>query len=275
MGAVVSLLNQKGGVGKTSTCHHLAGAFSGLGKKVLLVDNDPQASLTQGFFGPEAMRAARFGEGVAALYDPDFAAVPEAVIRPTGVAGVGIVPGSILLTRFNQLPADRWAGSETGMRDFLDEVKGAYDLVLVDNPPNLHLCGWAALTASDGLVVPLQAEDYGAQGIVAVMEAVDAVRARTNPGLAALGFLLTMFDKRLGIHAAYERHLRELYGPAVFAATFPAAKDYKEAVAARRPVGLYKPRSAAARAILAVAEELLGRVEAAAVAAAPDERSAA
>ena len=164
MGAVISLLNQKGGVGKTSSCHHLAGALSAMGKTVLLVDNDPQASLTQGFFGPEAMRATGAGASVAALYDPDYAAVPEAVVRPTGVAGVAIVPGSVGLTRYNQLPPDRWADSEHGVREFLDEVKEGYDLVLIDNPPNLHLCGWAALTASDGIVVPLQAEDYGARG---------------------------------------------------------------------------------------------------------------
>jgi chromosome partitioning protein len=272
MGAIVSLLNQKGGVGKTSSCHHLAGALAAMGKAVLLVDNDPQASLTQGFFGPEAMRATGAGASVAALYDPDYAAVPEAVVRPTGVAGVAIVPGSVGLTRYNQLPPDRWADSEHGVREFLDEVEEGYDLVLIDNPPNLHLCGWAALTASDGLVVPLQAEDYGAQGIVAVMEAVAAVRARTNPALATLGLLLTMFDKRLGIHAAYERHLRDIYGPAVFEATFPLAKDFKEAVAARQPVTLYKPRSAAARAVAAVAAELVRRVAAAAVDA---ERSAA
>ena len=261
MGVVVSLINQKGGVGKTSTCHHVSGALAGAGKRILLVDNDPQASLTQGFFGPEAMRATGFGESVAALYDPDFAAVPEVVIRPTGIERVSIVPGSVRLTQFNQLPTDRWAESEFGMREFLSEVRSDYDLILIDNPPNLHLCGWAALTASDGLVVPLQAEDYGAQGIVAVMEAVAAVRDRTNPTLRTLGLLLTMYDKRLGIHVAYERHLREIYGADVFEATFPLAKDFKEAVAARQPVSAYKPRSAAAKAIVAVGEELVRRID--------------
>ena len=261
MGVVVSLLNQKGGVGKTSTCHHVSGALAGNGKRILLVDNDPQASLTQGFFGPEAMRAAEYGESIAALYNPDFAAVPEAVIRPTGIAGVEIVPGSVRLTQFNQLPTDRWGESEYGIREFLAEVRGDYDLILIDNPPNLHLCGWAALTASDGLVVPLQAEDYGAQGIVAVMEAMAAVRARTNPALRMVGLLLTMYDKRLGIHVAYERQLRDLYGGEVFEATFPLAKDFKEAVAARLPVSLYKPRSGAAKAIQAVGEELLRRID--------------
>jgi chromosome partitioning protein len=261
MGVVVSLLNQKGGVGKTSTCHHVSGALAGTGRRILLVDNDPQASLTQGFFGPEAMRASGFGENVAALYDPNFAAVSEAVIRATGIEGVAIVPGSVRLTHYNQLPTDRWSESEYGIREFLSEVRSYYDLVLIDNPPNLHLCGWAALTASDGLVVPLQAEDYGAQGIVAVMEAMAAVRGRTNPALRMIGLLLTMYDKRLGIHVAYERHLREIYGQDVFEATFPLAKDFKEAVAARLPVSIYKPRSASAKAILAVGEELLRRID--------------
>jgi chromosome partitioning protein len=261
MGVVVSLINQKGGVGKTSACHHLSGALAGTGKRILLVDNDPQASLTQGFFGPEAMRATEFRESVAALYGPDFAALPEVVIRPTGIERVAIIPGSVRLTQFNQLPTDRWSESEYGIREFLSEVRSEYDLILIDNPPNLHLCGWAALTASDGLVVPLQAEDYGAQGIVAVMEAVAAVRDRTNPALQMLGLLLTMYDKRLGIHVAYERHLREIYSQDVFEATFPLAKDFKEAVAARLPVSVYKPRSAAAKSILAVGEELFQRID--------------
>jgi chromosome partitioning protein len=227
-----------------------------------LIDNDPQASLTQGFFGPEAMRAGGFGESVAALYDPEFAAMPETVIKPTAVQGVSLIPGSVRLTRFNQLPPEQWAESEFGIRDFLAEIRDDFDLILVDNPPNLHLCGWAALAASDGLVIPLQAEDYGAQGIVAVMEAVSAVRGRVNPSLATLGFLLTMYDKRLGIHLAYERHLREVYGDGVFTSNFPLAKDFKEAVAARLPASLYKPRSAAAKAVVAVAAELITRVEA-------------
>ena len=216
MGVVVSLINQKGGVGKTSTCHHVSGTLAGAGKRILLVDNDPQASLTQGFFGPEAMRATGFGESVRGVLPPGFRGSARGGHPADGIERVAIVPGSVRLTQFNQLPTDRWAESEYGLREFLAEVRSDYDVILIDNPPNLHLCGWAALTASDGLVVPLQAEDYGAQGIVAVMEAVAAVRERTNPALRLLGLLLTMYDKRLGIHVAYERHLREIYGPDVF-----------------------------------------------------------
>jgi chromosome partitioning protein len=262
MGTVVSLLNQKGGVGKTSTCHHLSGTLAKLGKRVLLLDCDPQSSLTQGFYGPEATRAIGRADGMAALFDPDTAPIPEALIRPTGLEGVAIVPGSIHLTRYNMLPPEQWADSDRGVAEFLAECKGDFDLVLVDCPPNLHLCSWAALVASDGVIVPLQAEDYGAQGLGPVQEAVAAVRAHSNPGLALLGFLLTMFDKRLAIHLAYEAQLRALYGEAVFNSPVPLAKDFKEAVAARQPISHYKGKSAAAKAVAAVAAELLERIDA-------------
>jgi chromosome partitioning protein len=268
MGIAVSLVNQKGGVGKTSTCHHLAGTLAKAGRRILLVDNDPQASLTQGFWGPEAMRAIAPGESVAALYDPDSLPIPEAIIRPTGIQGVSIVPGSGHLTRYNQLPPELWAESERGIREFLAEAGDAFDVALIDNPPNLHLCGWAGLAASDGVVVPLQAEDYGAQGLGPVQAAIAAVRERVNPGLALLGFLLTMFDKRLAIHLAYETHLRALYGETVFRNCVPLAKDFKEAVAARLPISHYKPKTAAARTTRDVADELLARIAAAAAAAA-------
>jgi chromosome partitioning protein len=258
----ISLLNQKGGVGKTSSCHHLGGTLARAGRRVLLIDNDPQASLTQGFFGPDATRAIGRAESVAALYDPDTAPVPESLIRRTGLDNLAIVPGSVHLTRYNMTPPEAWAGSEGGLRDLLAEVAGDFDLALIDNPPNLHLCSWAALAASDAVVVPLQAEDYGAQGLGPVRDAVAAVRARTNPRLALLGYLLTMFDKRLAIHLTYETHLRALYGAEVFAAPVPMAKDFKEAVAARQPICQHKPRSAAAKAIADVADELLARLEA-------------
>ena len=173
------------------------------------------------------------------------------------------MPGSQAATRYN-LPEPESAPFEvqTCLRSFLDEVRGLYDIVLIDNAPNLHLCSWAALIAADGLVVPLQAEDYGAQGLGPVQDAVALVTRGPNPSLRLLGFLLTMFDKRLGIHTTYEAMLRELYGPDVFANPFPLAKDFKEAVAARLPIGHYKPKSAAAKAAAAVAAELLQRIAA-------------
>jgi chromosome partitioning protein len=270
---VVTLLNQKGGVGKSSTCHHLAGTLARDGRRVLLIDADPQASLTQGFWGPEATRAIDPDESVAALYAPHLIAIPEAIIRPTGFDNLWIVPGSEALTSYNITPVAEWGRSERGMADFLGEVRGDFDIVLIDAPPNLYLCSWSALVASDHLVVPLLAEDYGAQGMGPVQRSVQAVRSGPNPALHLLGYLITMFDKRLAIHLAYETLLRQMYGPDVFAAAFPLAKDFKEAVASRQPISHYKPRSAAAKATRAVADELLARIEAAETAR--DGRSAA
>jgi chromosome partitioning protein len=260
MGITISLSNLKGGVGKTSSCHHLGGVLSRMGWRVLLVDNDPQASLTQGFWGPATTKGIDKAASVAAMYDADLAPIPEAIIRPTGFEGLAIIPGSRHLTAYNMTPVGEWAGSERGMREFLGEVRDDYDVTLIDNPPNLHLCTRAALVASDFVVSPVQAEDYGAQGLEPVQEAIADVQAGPNPGLSVAGLLITMYDKRLGIHLAYEAMLRETYGADVFAATFPLAKDFKEAVASRQPISHYKPKSAAAKAVIVVADELLRRV---------------
>jgi chromosome partitioning protein len=261
MARVIALLNQKGGVGKTSTAYHLAGTWAKTGRSVLLIDNDPQASLTQGFWGPQAMREIEAAVSVSALFDPDQSPIPEALIRPTGFPGVSIVPGSRHLTGANMRPPRDWAETQFGMRDFLDEAREGYDLVVIDCPPNLHLCSWAALVASDFLVVPLQAEDFGSQGLAPVQEAIAAVQSGPNSGLRLAGYLLTMFDKRLTVHLTYEAMLREMYGSEVFTASIPRAKDFVEAVASRVPVSHYKPKSAAAKAVVAVANELVDRLE--------------
>jgi chromosome partitioning protein len=257
----VAFLNKKGGVGKTSTCHHLSGALAQAGRKVLLVDADPQASLTQGLFGPEVARAIPPHETIAALFD-DAGGPPVAeLVRPTEVPGVHLLPGSEAMEDLNVTRPAGTGALQYALRDAVAEAGGPFDLVLIDCPPNVQLCSWAALVAADGVVVPLQAEDYGAQGLVAVRRSILQVQAETNPDLVLLGYLVTMFNKSLGVHTTYDADLRAVYGADVFSAVVPLAKDFKEAVILRKPVGRYKPRSAAAKAVAAVAEELLGRLD--------------
>lgn len=256
----ICLLNQKGGCSKTSTCFHLSGTFSRMGLRVLLIDNDPQASLTQGFFGPSATEGLDPSMTVAALYDPEGAPPIQAATRPTGVAGVDIVPGSIALTIHNRPDAGDWGDGPESLRSALAPVSEDYDLALIDCSPNLLLGSWAALVASDAVVVPLQAEDFGSQGLTPVRRAVAAVQAGANPSLRIAGYLLVMFDRRLSVHATYEEILRDAYREGVFATVVPRAKDYVEAVAHRTPVGLHRPRSAAARVMGELAVELLARV---------------
>ena len=259
MATTICLLNQKGGVGKTSTAFHLGGSLARLGRRVLLVDNDPQGSLTQGFFGPETLYATPAAASVAAAYDPDSEPIAATLIQPTGVPGLAILPGSTALAEFNMLSPSAWGRLQGGLRAVLADAAEDFDLILIDCPPNLHLCSTAALIASDAIVIPAQAEDFGAQGLGPVRAAIAGVQAHANPSLGLAGYLLTMFDRRLGIHIAYEAKLRELYGDHVFAATMPLAKDYKEAVASRQPISQYKPKSAAAKAAQALAEELIER----------------
>ena len=261
--AVICLLNQKGGVGKTSTCHHLSGTLARDGKKVLLVDNDPQASLTQGFWGPLATRQLDPAETIAAILAGDEP-YPAVVIKPTGISGIDLVPGSKRATSFN-VPDPHLAepAKQFLLRQFLEEVRHSFDFVVIDCPPNLHLCSWTALVASDHIIVPLKPEDYGAQGIIDVQESVDLVLSGPNPGLKPLGYLITLMNVRKTIHKLYEETLRTQYGTQVFDNRVTEAVDYVEALNQRLPVAQYKPRGAAAKSMKALADEIEARILAA------------
>lgn len=259
--AVITALNQKGGVGKTSTCYHLAGTLAQSGRRVLLVDNDPQASLTQGFFGPQVTRRLAPEETIFAVYQQQ--ALAEQVLRTTEVPGVDLLAGSRLAASFN-VPDPHltdWS-LQMALRDFLEDVRERYDMVLIDCPPNLHLASWTSLVASDALVVPLQPEDFGAQGIADVQESIDRVAAGPNPELRLLGFLITMHNGRLAVHKGFEQLLRTHYGSAVFETMIPISADFKESIVQRKPVSLYKPRGTASKMMKALAEEILARLSA-------------
>jgi chromosome partitioning protein len=257
---VVSLQNQKGGVAKTTTTWNIAGSLAAMGRRVLLLDNDPQSSLTQGAWGPTATRSLDPSATIAACYRGERP-FPDAVIHPSGVDGVDLVPGSGAATSYN-LPDPHLLDedAQTCLRSLLEECRDRYDLVLIDNPPNLHLCSWAAMVASDYLLVPVQPEDYGAQGLADVHRSLSLVRAAGHP-IALLGYVLTLVQARRSVHQAYEQRLRALYGDAVLAARVPHAVDFVEAIAQRLPVAKYKPRGASAKAIKALAEEVLARIE--------------
>jgi chromosome partitioning protein len=263
MGAVsIVLLNQKGGVGKTSTCHHLAGTLARMGRRVLLMDNDPQASLTQGLLGPDAARDLDPSETIYALYHSG--ADPREVVRPSGFERIDLDAGNEMVTEYNTPRPHLTArhDHQFALREAVAAVRDDYDLVLIDCPPNLHLCSWAALTAADRLIIPLQPEDYGAQGIRDVHESIRLVREHTNPPLSVLGYLVTMWNARRAIHKMYDENLRELYGDAVFVTRVPHAAEYPEAIAFRKPIAYYKPKGAPAKAIQALADEVLARLAA-------------
>jgi chromosome partitioning protein len=267
----IAAVNLKGGVGKTSLVLHVAGALARLGHRILAVDADPQASLTAGFLGIEETRCLVPAITVAAVLGGDDP-YPEAVVRPTAFAGIDLLPGSRHAVGFN-VPHPHLTPYEdqVRLRDFLAHVRAAYDLILIDCPPNLHLCSWAAMASADALLVPVQPENFGSQGTVDVLESAAAVRATVHPELGPAWFVVSMLQPRRAVHAAFVASLRAGYGPAVFDAAIPAAVDFVEAVVALKPVGFHKPKSAAAKAALAVAEELLGRLVVPAIAQGTEE----
>ena len=173
----IAMVNRKGGCAKTGSCHQLSGCFAQMGYRVLLVDMDPQASLTQGFFGPAATEAMPLGKTALALFDDAYDPDPGELLIPTPFKRITILPGTHGLDRFNT-PEPLTAGSlQRCLRAFLREVEYRFDVVLIDCPPNLHLCSWNALLAADFVMVPLQAEDFGAMGLKLMNESLVQVPA--------------------------------------------------------------------------------------------------
>jgi chromosome partitioning protein len=260
-----ALLNRKGGVGKTSLTIHLAGAYAAKGKRVLLVDLDPQASLTQGLLGPQETERLPRNATVAALFD-DADCDPAGLPVPTAIAGVSIVPGSEGLDEIN-IPRPALAGPyQTAIRELLDSLSTPHsrvptpDLVLIDCPPTLYLCSWCALLAADRVVVPVMPDQYGTHSIVAMHDLVAQARER-NGKLEVLGYVLNKLQPRLALHQLYEGELREMYAGHVLINAVPLLADYGLAAATGQPVETWKPKSKAAQFVRAVADELWLRAE--------------
>lgn len=259
---IISATALKGGTGKTSFVHHTAGALALKGKRILVVDNDAQASLSSGLFGAAVVEQLDPSATIAALYageDP----LPEQLIRPSSIPGVDVIPGSMAAARYN-LPEPYLAPAEVQgcLREFLAEVRDQYDFILIDNPPNLQAANWAAMIASDYLVVPLVPEDYGSMSLSPVLESIRLVASGPNPGVVMLGLVLTMVQPRLGVHIAYESVLRQIHGAGVFETRVPMAADIKEAISQRKAVTQYKPKGASAKVFKALVDEMLTKIAA-------------
>ena len=260
MPTTICLINQKGGCGKSSTCFHLAGAFAAAGLRVLLVDADPQGSLSQGFLGSSTVELLPAERTLAALFDERlFFADHDLLIKETAIEKISLCPTNHLLGRYNTPCPEETGMDQFALREFIAEQHD-YDIVLIDCPPNLYRCSWNAMIASDYVVIPVPPEDFGTQGLRSVHQAIKNAR-ELNPELRRLGHLITRCDRRLIVHRSYEARLRELYADRVLSTVIPEAAAFKVAITCRQPVEFYNSRSVAAKLTRDLSREILDRID--------------
>ena len=249
---IVAIINQKGGVGKSTTAINLAAALGEMGKQVLLVDLDPQGNCSSGL-GIEKSLIQQ------CIYDVLLNDVPiEDVIIPDITEGVYIAPATINLAGAEvELVAEM--ARENRLKDAVGSMRGRYDFVLVDCPPSLGLLTVNALVAADKLLIPIQCEFYALEGVTKLLESMKRVKSRLNPTLDIYGILLTMYDSRTTLSKQVVDEVREYFGRLVFSTPIPRTVKLSEAPSFGQPITQYDPKGRGALSYIELAKEVISR----------------
>ena len=248
---VIALANQKGGVGKTTTAVNLAACLAVEGRKVLLVDSDPQGNTTSGL-GLDKRDIKK------SIYDMIIKDVPaKDVIVPTAYENLSLLPATIALAGA-EIELVNMMSRENRLKNALERVKYDYDYVLIDCPPSLGLLTLNALTAASSVIIPIQCEFYALEGVTMLMNTIQLVQRNLNPALKLEGVVMTMFDARTNLASDVVSEVKKYFSAKMYNTFFHRNVKLSEAPSHGEPVIVYDPRSKGAQVYQELAREVIG-----------------
>jgi chromosome partitioning protein len=251
---IIAITNQKGGVGKTTTAINLAAAFANKGLRTLIVDLDPQAISSMSFVGVRDLERSVYD----ALVEKDVS-LTDITVPADNVERLDVAPAKISLAKLEGKLVGE-LDNHFRLKDEIDKVIDRYDYVVIDTPPTLGLITVNALVAATHVLIPVQASYFALEGTDDLLETIDKVKARPNPGLQILGAVITLYDKRTLLAKDVRGEIKKVFGDRVFETVISKSVRLEESPAHREPIFSFSPKSSGAFEYYKLSEEVLSRV---------------